>query len=123
MICVNALNDLKCNKRTILEPLCILIEPYAPHIAEELWNKLGYKETLSKEGFPVLDESYLVEESHKYPVSFNGKMRYTLELPLTLSKEEIEKEVLAHESSQKWLEGKSPKKVIVVPKRIVNIVV
>lgn len=123
MICTNALNDLKCNKREILEPLCILIAPYAPHIAEELWNKLGHQESLSYVKFPELDEKYLIEDSHKYPISFNGKMRYSLELPMGLTKEEIEKEVLAHESSQKWLDGKTPKKVIVVPKRIVNVVV
>jgi len=123
MICTNELQDLKCNKREILEPLCVLIEPYAPHIAEELWSKLGHSESLNKEEFPICNESYLIESAHKYPVSFNGKMRFMLELPLDLSKEEIEKEVMSHESAQKWLEGKTPKKVIVVPKKIVNIVV
>jgi leucyl-tRNA synthetase len=123
MICANELSDLKCNKREILEPLCVLIEPYAPHIAEELWEKLGHKQSVSRESFPVVNEAHLVESSHKYPVSFNGKMRYTLELPLDMSKEEVEKTVLTHELSAKWLEGKTPKKVIVVPKKIVNVVV
>lgn len=122
MICTNELQDLKCNKREILEPLCILIEPYAPHIAEELWKKLGHQESVSKAEFPLFDESNLAESAHKYPVSFNGKMRFMLELPLDLSKEEIEKIVLEHESSQRWLEGKTPKKMIVIPKKIVNVV-
>lgn len=123
MICTNELSDLKCSKRVILEPLCVLIEPYAPHIAEELWEKLGHKQSISRESFPVVNEAYLVESSHKYPVSFNGKMRFTLELPLDMGKEEVEKTVLVHELSARWLEGKTPKKVIVVPGKIVNVVV
>lgn len=123
MICVNELNDLKSNNKTILEQLVILITPYAPHIAEELWEKLGNKESVTLQAFPKFEAKYLVESSHKYPVSFNGKMRFMLEMPLDLSKEEIEKTVMEHEESQKWLEGKTPKKVIIVPKKIVNIVV
>lgn len=123
MICVNELNDLKSNNKTILEQLVILITPYAPHIAEELWQKLGNQESVTLQAFPTFEPKYLVESSHKYPVSFNGKMRFMLELPLDLSKEEIEKTVMEHEESQKWLEGKTPKKVIIVPKKIVNIVV
>ena len=123
MICVNELNDLNCQKREILEPLCILLAPYAPHIAEELWQKMGHSESVSQAAYPSFDEKHLVESSHKYPVSFNGKMRFMLELPLDLSKEAIEKAVLEHENSQKWLEGKTPKKVIVVPGKIVNLVV
>ncbi len=123
MICVNELNDLNCSKREILEPLCVLIAPYAPHIAEELWQKMGHTESVSQAEYPKFEEKHLVESSHKYPISFNGKMRFTLELPLDLSKEEIEKTVLEHENSQKWLEGKTPKKVIVVPKKIVNVVI
>ncbi len=123
MICVNELNDIKSNNKTVLEQLVILIASYAPHIAEELWQKLGHQESVTKEAFPKFEEKYLVESSHKYPVSFNGKMRFILELPLDLSKEEIEKRVMAHEESQKWLEGKTPKKVIIIPKKIVNIVI
>ena len=123
MICVNELTAQKCNKKAILEDLCIILSPYAPHIAEELWQKLGNTESISTAVFPKHNEEYLTESSHKYPVSFNGKMRFMLELPLTMSKEDIEKEVLANEQAQKYLEGKSPKKVIVVPKKIVNVVI
>lgn len=123
MICVNELNDLKSSNKAILEQLVILIAPYAPHIAEELWQKLGDKESVTLQAFPTFEPKYLVESSHNYPVSFNGKMRFTLELSLDLSKEEIEKTVMEHEESQKWLDGKTPKKVIIVPKKIVNIVV
>jgi len=123
MICVNELSDLKCNKRAILEPLVVLVSPYAPHIAEELWEKLGHTTGISHAQWPKLDESYLLEDSINYPVQFNGKMRFTLELSASLTQQEIEKEVMANEQTHKYLEGKSPKKVIVVPKRIVNIVV
>ncbi|MBL4710513.1 MAG: leucine--tRNA ligase, partial [Flavobacteriales bacterium] len=123
MICTNELNDLKCNKREILESLCILIEPYAPHIAEELWRKLGHTSSISTADFPKFVAAHLVESSHKYPVSFNGKMRFMLELSTDLSKDEIETAVLANADTTKWLDGKTPKKMIVVPKRIVNIVV
>ncbi|HEY9082741.1 MAG TPA: class I tRNA ligase family protein, partial [Vicingaceae bacterium] len=123
MICVNELTALKCNKREILEPLLIILAPYAPHIAEELWAKLGNTESITYAVFPKHNDAYLVESNHKYPVSFNGKMRFMLELPADMSKEDIEKEVLANEQSQKYLEGKAPKKVIVVLKKIVNVVV
>ena len=123
MICVNDLNDLKCNKKEVLEPLAILIAPFTPHIAEEIWNKLGNTQSVYFESYPKFDESLLVENTHKYPISFNGKMRFTLELPVDMSKEEIEKIVLSHEQAKKWLEDKTPKKVIVVPKKIVNVVV
>ncbi len=123
MITTNDLTDQKCNKRQILEPLLILISPYAPHITEELWNILGHKQSIALEKFPEFDPAFLVEDNFNYPVSFNGKMRFNLELPTTLSPAEIEKIVLEHENSQKYLEGKTPKKVIVVPKKIVNIVV
>jgi len=123
MICVNELTALKCNKREILEPLLIVLAPYAPHIAEELWAKLGNAESITYAVFPKHNDAYLVESNHKYPVSFNGKMRFMLELPADMSKEDIEKEVLANEQSQKYLEGKAPKKVIVVPKKIVNVVI
>ncbi len=123
MICVNELTDLKCNKRSVLEPLIILISPYAPHITEELWSILGHKQSIAFEKFPEFNPAFLVEDNFNYPVSFNGKMRFNIELPTTLSPAEIEKIVLEHENSQKYLEGKTPKKVIVVPKKIVNIVV
>lgn len=123
MICVNELTDLKCNKREILEPLAIIIAPYAPHIAEELWSRLGHTETITYAKFPIVNESYLVESTFNYPVSFNGKTRFFQEYDLSLTKEELEKVVLTLEQTQKYLEGKTPKKVIVVHNKIVNIVV
>ncbi len=123
MICVNELTALKCNKRAILSDLCIILSPYAPHIAEELWNKLGNNESISTAVFPQFNNEFLVESNHKYPVSFNGKMRFMLELPATMGKEDIEKTVMANEQTAKYLAGKTPKKVIVVPKKIVNIVI
>ncbi len=123
MICVNELSDLKCHKREILKPLTILLEPYAPHFAEELWQKLGHTESISRVDFPEYNEKYLKEDSFAYPVSFNGKMRFKLALPVNMPKEEIEKAVLAAEEAQRWLEGKTVRKIIVVPKRIVNVVV
>ncbi|MTI39798.1 leucine--tRNA ligase [Fulvivirga lutimaris] len=123
MICTNELTSLKCNKRQVLEPLVIGLAPYAPHIAEELWNKLGHEESITKATFPEYDEQYLVESEHEYPVSINGKMRAKMNFPLDMPKEDIEKQVLASEIVQKWLEGKAPKKVIVVPNKIVNVVV
>lgn len=122
MICVNTLLAEKCNSREILEPLAILIAPYAPHIAEELWEKLGHDESIAQAEFPVFDEKYLIEDTKTYPISFNGKMRFKLDLSLDLSKEEIEKTVMADERTQKQLDGRTPKKVIVVPGKIVNIV-
>jgi len=122
MICVNELTAQKCSSREILEPLAILVSPYAPHIAEELWEKLGYSGSISEVAFPKFEPSYLVESSKEYPISFNGKMRFTMELPLDLSKEEIEEAVMANEKTQQQLQGRAPKKVIVVPGKIVNIV-
>ncbi|MGK0414057.1 MAG: leucyl-tRNA synthetase [Polaribacter sp.] len=122
MIAVNEFTALKCNKREILEPLLVLLSPYAPHITEELWRKLGHTESIAAAPFPVFDEKHLVESSKNYPISFNGKMRFTLELSLDLSKEEIEKAVLENEKTVAQLEGRTPKKVIVVPGKIVNIV-
>ncbi len=122
MIAVNELSAEKCNSREVLEPLAILISPYAPHIAEELWEKLGHSESISTAPFPKFEEKYLVESSKEYPISFNGKMRFKLELPLDLSKEEIESAVMAHEKTAQYLEGRTPKKVIIVPGKIVNIV-
>ncbi|MGE0561303.1 MAG: leucine--tRNA ligase [Flavobacteriales bacterium] len=123
MICVNELTALKCNKRAILQDLCIILSPYAPHIAEELWAKLGNTESISEAVYPKYNEEYLTESNHKYPVSFNGKMRFVLELPTTLTAAEVEKEVMANEQTIKQLNGQAPKKVIVVPNKIINFVV
>jgi len=123
MICLNELYDLKCNKREILEPLIVCLSPFAPYISEELWTKLGHTSSVVKASFPKFEESYLVENTFSYPVSFNGKTRFMLELPLNLSKEQIEKEVLSSEDAKKWLKEAPIKKVIVVPNKIVNIVV
>jgi leucyl-tRNA synthetase len=123
MIAANDLAKLKCNKREVLSDLVVALSPFAPHTAEELWQKLGATESVSQAAWPVAEEKYLVESNFNYPVSFNGKMRFLLELPVDYSKEQIQEAVLAHENSQKWLEGKEIKKVIIVPKKIVNIVV
>ncbi|UAB76187.1 leucine--tRNA ligase [Mesoflavibacter sp. SCSIO 43206] len=122
MIAVNELTAQKCTSRDILQPLLILVSPYAPHIAEELWHQLGNEMSISTAPFPVFEEKHLVESSKNYPISFNGKMRFTLELPLDMSKDEIEKTVMAHEKTQEQLQGRTPKKVIIVPGKIVNIV-
>jgi len=122
MIAVNELITQKCNKRAILEPLLILISPYAPHIAEELWEKLGNTESISTAPFPIFEPQHLVESSKNYPVSFNGKMRFTMELPLDMTKDDIEKVVLAHQKTQAQLAGRVPKKIIIVPGKIINIV-
>jgi len=122
MIAVNELTSQKCYCKEILEPLAILISPYAPHIAEELWFKLGNSDSISKALYPSFDASYLVESTKEYPISFNGKMRFTLKLPLDLSKDDIETAVMSHEKTAHYLEGRTPKKVIIVPGKIVNIV-
>ena len=122
MIAVNELTTQKCISKNILEPLLIVVSPYAPHIAEELWSALGNEGSISTVDFPVFEASHLVESSKEYPISFNGKMRFKLELPLDMSKEDIEKAVLAHEKTHAQLQGRKPKKVIVVPGKIVNIV-
>ncbi|MBR6131547.1 MAG: leucine--tRNA ligase [Bacteroidales bacterium] len=122
MICTNELGDAKCNKRTILEPLCILMSAYAPHVTEELWALLGHDDSIVKATFPSFDESYLQETDFTYPVSFNGKMRVKLSFPVNYTQKEIEPILLANADVQKWLDGKQPKKIIVVPKRIINIV-
>jgi leucyl-tRNA synthetase len=122
MIAVNELTAQKCTSKEILEPLLVLISPYAPHIAEELWSLLGHNKSISTTEFPVFDESHLVESSKNYPISFNGKMRFTMELPLDMSKEAIEAAVLAHDKTKEQLLGRTPKKIIVVPGKIVNIV-
>jgi leucyl-tRNA synthetase len=123
MIAVNELTDLKCNKRAILEPLAVMISPFAPHIAEEVWKMMGHLQSITMVDWPVVDETWLKDDTVTYPIQFNGKMRFNMELPSGLSKEEIEKAVLEAEASGKYLDGKSPKKVIVVPGKIVNVVV
>jgi leucyl-tRNA synthetase len=122
MIAVNELTAQKCTSKDILEPLLVLISPYAPHIAEELWSQLGHKESISMASFPKFDDSHLVESTKNYPISFNGKMRFTMELPLDLSKDDIEAAVMAHDKTKEQLQGREPKKVIIVPGKIVNIV-
>ena len=123
MIAVNELSEQKCNNKAVLADLIVLLSPYAPHISEELWMKLGNTAgSLSVAPLPIFEEAYLVEANHSYPISFNGKMRFLLELPTAMSPKEVEVAVLANEQSQKYLEGKPPKKVIVVPKKIVNVV-
>ncbi|MBA4240789.1 MAG: leucine--tRNA ligase [Sphingobacteriaceae bacterium] len=123
MICVNELTDAKCNKRAILEPLLICLSPYAPHIAEELWKQLGHTESISTAAFPDFNEAFLIDDNVNYPVSFNGKVKFTLELAATLTTQEVEAIVRANEQTAKYLDGKEPKKVIVVHKKIVNMVV
>lgn len=123
MICVNELTELKCNNRSILSELAVLISPYAPHIAEELWNLLGNKGSVTQAAFPEYNNSFTVENTFEYPVSFNGKMRFKLELQLGIPVAEIEKAVLNATESAKYLEGKTPKKVIIVPGKIVNVVI
>ena len=122
MIAANELSAQKCNSKEVLAPLLVLLSPYAPHISEELWSKLGNKGSISKASFPKFEEKFLIEDVKKYPISFNGKMRFTLELPLALSKDEIESVIMSHEKTIHYLEGKTPKKVIIVPGKIVNIV-
>lgn len=122
MICVNELFTLKCNKKAILEPLTILLAPFAPHIAEELYHILGNETTVCDAVFPICNEEYLIESSIKYPISFNGKVRFMLELPADMPKEEVEKTAMSNEQTIKQLAGTSPKKIIVVPGKIVNIV-
>jgi leucyl-tRNA synthetase len=122
MICVNELTAQGCHSRTVLEPLAIVISPYAPHIAEELWSLLGNKGSISTVSFPVFEPKHLIESSKEYPVSFNGKMRFTIELPLDLTKDQIEEIIMKDERTIKQLEGSTPNKVIIVPGKIINLV-
>ena len=123
MICVNELNEQKCNNREIIEQLTIVLSSYAPHIAEELWQELGHRESINSASYPAFNPAYLIEDSYQYPVSFNGKMRFKLEVPRETPKDEVEKLALADERAQKWLDGVTIRKVIVVPGKIVNVVV
>ncbi|TAF72315.1 MAG: leucine--tRNA ligase [Bacteroidetes bacterium] len=122
MVCVNELSDLKCHKRTILSDFLIILAPYAPHIAEELWEAMGNKNGISYAIFPKYDEKYLVESSFEYPISINGKVRHKMNFPANMDLKEVENQALASAEIIKWLEGKAPKKVIVVPNKIVNVV-
>lgn len=123
MVCVNELGDLKCHKKAILEQVLILLTPYAPHIAEELWQQLGNAGSILNAAYPVFEEKYVVETSKEYPVSINGKVRTNISIDLNASSEEVEQIVLAHEIVQKWLEGKAPKKIIFVKGKMVNVVI
>jgi leucyl-tRNA synthetase len=123
MICTNELTKLNCNKRAVLKPLVIALAPYAPHITEELWHLLGHETSVNDAAFPDYNEDYLKENSFEYPISINGKVRAKMNFSLDMPKEDIEKQVMASDIVQKWTEGKPPKKVIIVPKRIVNVVV
>ncbi len=123
MIATNELTDLKCHKRKILEPLLILLVPYAPHIAEELWTLLGNSGSILNATYPTFEAKYVVESSKEYPVSINGKLRTTMNISLDAAQPEVEKMVLENDIVQKWLEGKAPKKIIFVKGKMVNVVV
>jgi leucyl-tRNA synthetase len=123
MICVNELTALKCNSRAVLSDFVVVLSPFAPHIAEELWHRLGHDTTVCDAVFPAYDEAYLKEDTATYAISFNGKTRFSLELPADMPRGEVEKTVLAHESAAKWTDGRTPKKIIVVPGKVVNIVI
>jgi leucyl-tRNA synthetase len=122
MICVNELSALKCNNREVLTDLLIILSPFAPHISEELWQLTGNEPSISNAVFPRFNEDFIAEDSIVYPISFNGKMRVKLNIPSNYSREEIEKAVLADEGVRKYLKNEEPKKIIVVPNKIVNIV-
>ena len=122
MICVNELTALKCHKREVLTNLTLLLAPYAPHVAEELWSILGHTESIAKASFPKFEEQYLKEDAFEYPVMMNGKMRTKLKFGLDMPQGDMQTALMNDETVQKWLEGKAPKKVIIVPKKIINIV-
>jgi leucyl-tRNA synthetase len=122
MICVNELTAQGCHERSVLEPLAVIISPYAPHIAEELWHRLGHDGSISRVPFPKFNSEYLVESSKEYPVSLNGKTKFFIELPLDLGKDQIDEIIRNDGRTLKMLEGSEPKKVIVVPGKIINIV-
>jgi leucyl-tRNA synthetase len=123
MICVNELSGLNCHKKEILEPLALCITPFAPHLADELWSKLGHTESIVNAPFPAYEEKYVTESSKNYPVAINGKTRLEMDFPLDAEQAFIESTVLTNESVQKYLEGKTPKKFIFVKGKMINIVV
>ena len=123
MIAVNELNDLKCHKKEILQQLLILLTPYAPHICEELWHQLGNQGTILNASFPKLEGKYLVESTKNYPVAINGKTRTELNIALDATQQQVEEMILSDEVVKRWLEGKSPKKVIYVKNKMINVVV
>jgi len=122
MIAVNEWTEQKCHQKEVLESLVVLLSPYAPHLAEELWNKLGHQDSVTLALWPEAIAAYLEDDVFSYPVSFNGKTRFNIDLDANMDAASVEKEVMAHEKTAHYLEGKAPKKVIVVPKRIINIV-
>ena len=122
MICINELTNLKCNKRKIITPFIILLSPYAPYIAEEIWQKLGNNNSIYSAKWPDFEKKYLEEKNYTYPVSFNGRMRFKLDLSLDLSKDEIEKIVLSNPKTQSYLLENKIKRIIIIPKKIINIV-
>ena len=122
MICLNELTTLRCRKRAVLEPLLIVLAPFAPHIAEELWHALGHTTTICDAAWPSYNEQYLIETTVRYAVSFNGKTRFNLELPADLDRASIERAALSHPTAAKWIGDKTPKKIIIVPNKIINIV-
>ena len=122
MICLNELTTLRCRKRAVLEPLLIVLAPFAPHIAEELWHALGHTTTICDAAWPDYNEQYLIETTVRYAVSFNGKTRFNLELPADLDRASIERAALGHDAAAKWIGDKTPKKIIIVPNKIINIV-
>ena len=123
MICINELTEQKCHNQQIISDFTILLSPYAPHIAEEIWEKMGNKDSITKASFPKYNDSYLVEDKIKYPISFNGKTRFTISLPADMTKEQIENAVMNYEKTNQYLIEKTPKKIIVVPGRIINVVI
>jgi leucyl-tRNA synthetase len=123
MICVNELSAINCTKREVLEPLCVIISPYAPHITEELWHLLGHSESITMADYPAYEEKYILEDTFEYPVSVNGKLRTKITFNMDMPQEDMEREILASEVVQKWLQGKDPRRIIIVPKKIVNVVV
>ena len=122
MICVNELTSLSCNNRSILEDLCVLLSPFAPHICEELWRNLGNPESISSVNYPIFNPEFVKENNIEYPVSFNGKLRFKINFDITMEEDQIKKIILKHEKTSKYLGNKDVKKVIIVPKKIINIV-
>ena len=123
MICLNELQAMKCHSKSIYESIVVLLAPFTPHISEELWHALGHDTTVCDAQWPVCNEEYLKESVVKYTVSFNGKPRFNIEVPAGTDKAEVERIALTNEGAARWLDGKTPKKVIVVPNKIVNVVV